>query len=168
MTLFRFLLLAVLLRLYPVLLAEMREGRVVSDEADGARCELPLITRGAENPVPQARRMEKTMEAFCQRVYVNMARRRNSQQRYEEAERAARQAVELRKLDLRARFELGVSLAGQRRNSEEAMENLRLAAAEIPEAHLELSRLFLEQGDFEPAMRELQAFRKTGKLGRRP
>jgi tetratricopeptide (TPR) repeat protein len=184
MMLLRFLLLGVLLRLYPVLLAEMREQRMGSDGlSEEARREIARIAREPENVDTyarlgaiylQAKQPEKAIEAFrtmasidpsCQRAFVSLARVRNSQQRFAEAEQAARHAVDLRKLDLRARFELGVSLAGQRRNLEEATENLRMAAAEIPEAHLELSRLFLERGNFELAMRELQAFRKTGRLG---
>ncbi|MCC6362835.1 MAG: hypothetical protein IT165_04885 [Bryobacterales bacterium] len=161
MVLFRFLLLAVLLRLYP-LLAEMRERRLGSDGLYGAaRCEFLHARPGAALETFQA---TASIDPSCQGAYVDMARARNSQQRYGEAEQAARRAVELRKLDLRARFELGVALAGQRRNLREAMDNLRMAAAEIPEAHLELSRLFLEEGNFELAMRELQAFRKTGRL----
>ncbi|MCZ2148193.1 MAG: hypothetical protein LC126_10485 [Bryobacterales bacterium] len=163
MTLFRFFLLAVLLRLYPALLAEMREGAVGSTGwSEETRC-------GTAHP--PAKDPGRSYDAFpaagpvdplCQRAYVNMAKARNFQRRFAEAERAARQAVELRKLDPQARFELGVALAGQRRNLEEAADNLRMVAAEIPEAHLELSRLFLEEGNFELAMRELQAFRKFG------
>ncbi|MCC6342222.1 MAG: hypothetical protein IT166_08490 [Bryobacterales bacterium] len=144
MPILRFFLLAVLLRLYPVLLAESQAG--LADKATVFQTIGPIV------------------DPSRQRAYVNTAKIRNSQQRFAEAEQAARQAVELRKLDARARFELGVALAGQRRNLEEAKDNLRMAAAEIPEAHLELSRLLLEEGDFELAMRELQAFRKLGGL----
>jgi tetratricopeptide (TPR) repeat protein len=115
----------------------------------------------------------KALEAFsamieidpdCFRAYVNMAFLLNQQQRYAEAERVARRAVDLRKLDSKARYLLGMALASQRKNLQEAEENLGAAATEVAEARLELSRLLMEKGELDRAMKELQIFTQQSKL----
>lgn len=40
-----------------------------------------------------------------------------------------------------------------------------MAADEFPEARLELSRIFVEKGEFDRAMQELQRFTQERKLG---
>lgn len=116
---------------------------------------------------------EKAIEAFstmieiepdCFRAHVNLAYTLNAQQRYKEAERIARRGVELKKMDLKVRYMLGMALAAQRKNLDEAADNLSMAADEFPEARLELSRMLVEKGDFDRAMHELQRFTQERKL----
>lgn len=116
---------------------------------------------------------EKAIEAFstmieidpdCFRAHVNLAYTLNAQQRYKEAERIARRGVELKKMDLKVRYMLGMSLAAQRKNLDEAADNLAMAAEEFPEARLELSRMLVEKGEFDRAMQELQRFTQQRKL----
>lgn len=127
------------------------------------------------------REPEKALEAFssmieidprCFRAYVNVAFILNSQQRFQDAERAARNAIDLKKMDLKARYLLGVALASQKKNLDEAAENLSIAAEEFSEARLELSRMYIEKGDFDRAMKELQLFTQqsnlAGKAGMTP
>ncbi len=85
-------------------------------------------------------------------------------QLYGEAERAARKAIELRRTSHRARYLLGVSLSMQNRNVEEALENLTMAAEKLAEAHLELSRIYVQQADFPRAIKELDQFRRKTRL----
>lgn len=83
------------------------------------------------------REPEKALDAFssmieidprCFRAYVNVAFILNSQQRFQDAERAARNAIDLlKKMDLKARYLLGVALASQKKNLDEAAENLSIA-----------------------------------------
>lgn len=82
---------------------------------------------------------------------------------FSEAERAARKALEFNPHDLRARYVLGVALLVQRKQIEEAIGQLRQASAVFAEAHLELSRFYLERGRFREAMHELNCF--TAKSG---
>lgn len=119
-----------------------------------------------------AKEPERAIEAFSAMIatdpenfrgYINLAFVLVSQQRYEEAERAARRAVDLRKLDMRARYLLGLSLSSQRKNLQEAEDNLAAATAEVAEARLELSRLLIEKGDFTQAMKELEQFTQQNK-----
>lgn len=100
------------------------------------------------------------------RGYLNLSFVMHSQNRFADAERMARKALEFSRSDVRARYLLGVSLAAQHKRSEEALENLRTAAPEFPDALLEISRLLIEKGDFENAMQSLQAFTQAGKLAK--
>ncbi len=117
---------------------------------------------------------DKAIEAFSTmiaidprsyRAHVNLAFALNAQQRYREAEQVARRGVALRKMDLKMRYLLGMALASQRKNLDEAADNLSMAAEEYPEARLELSRMLVEKGDFERAMRELQRFTEDRRFG---
>ncbi len=99
------------------------------------------------------------------RAHVNLALALNAQQRYQEAEKVARSGLALRKMDLKMRYLLGMALASQRKNLDEAADNLSMAAEEYPEARLELSRMLVETGDFERAMRELQRFTEDRRFG---
>ncbi|MBL8175091.1 MAG: tetratricopeptide repeat protein [Bryobacterales bacterium] len=116
---------------------------------------------------------ERAIEAFstmieiepdCFRAHVNLAYTLNAQQRYKEAERIARRGVELKKMDLKIRYMLGMALSAQRKNLDEAADNLSMAAEEFPEARLELSRMLVEKGEFDRAMQELQRFTQERKL----
>lgn len=119
------------------------------------------------------RETDNALEAFssmieidprCFRAYVNVAFLLNSQQRFHEAERAARNAVDLNKLDRKARYLLGVALASQKKNPDEAADNLTFAADEFPDARLELARMHMERGDLENAMKQLHLFTEQSNL----
>lgn len=83
---------------------------------------------------------------------------------YAGAERAAREAIDLRRTSRRARYLLGLSLSMRYRNLDEAAENLIVASEEFPEAHLELSRIYIQKADFQRAMQELDQFTRKTKL----
>jgi tetratricopeptide (TPR) repeat protein len=83
---------------------------------------------------------------------------------YPAAELAARKALDKRKLSRKARYLLGLSLAAQRRLTAEAMENLREAATDYPDAHLEISRMLMDQGKMDEAMSELKKYLDSGQL----
>lgn len=144
----------------------LRNGIALDPSNTDAYNDLGVIYANSNQPL-------KALEAFsamveidpqCFRGYINLAYLLQAQQRYPDAERAARRAVDLRKMDLKARYLLGISLAAQKKNMEEAMENLAASAEEFPDAHLEMSRILIEQGQFDRAMRELQTFTRTGRL----
>ncbi len=145
----------------------LRNGIAIDPGNTDAYNDLGVIYYNINQP-------EKAIEAFstmieidpdCFRAYVNLAFTLNAQQRYKESERVARRGLDLKKLDLKIRYLLGVSLASQRKNLEEAADNLTMAADEFPEARLELSRMFVEKGEFDRAMQELQRFTQERKLG---
>ncbi|MBI3684253.1 MAG: tetratricopeptide repeat protein [Acidobacteria bacterium] len=79
-------------------------------------------------------------------------------QRYQDAERAARRALDGDRDNLRARYVLGLALLSQNKYMTEAIDNLTRAAESYPEAHLELGRIYVERGDFPAAMKQLELF----------
>lgn len=83
---------------------------------------------------------------------------------YPAAEEASRKAVEKQRLNRKARYLLGLSLAAQRKLASEALENLRLAAGDYPDAYLEISRIYMDQGQMGQAMEELKKYLDSGQL----
>lgn len=103
----------------------------------------------------------------CVRAHTNLAYVMNTEGRFSEAEDVARKAIEMRRMDLKARFVLGFSLASQKKNFEEAMLNLEMASEEFPEARLEMTRFLVERGEFERAIKELDTFKEQAKLAKK-
>lgn len=96
--------------------------------------------------------------------YLREAEEQMIGKNYHAAEVSARQAIEKQKLNRKARYLLGMSLAAQHRNPNEAADNLRDAAVEYPEARLELSRVLMDQGKIEEAMSELKKYLNANQL----
>lgn len=112
-------------------------------------------------------RLSRSLPEFADRPaaqYLAEAWSHYQAYRYQEAEQAVRHVLTRDPGNARARYILGVSLSMQRKNLDEAVENLTQAAAVNPEAHLELSRIFIEKGDFARAFQELDAFTRNTKL----
>ena len=78
--------------------------------------------------------------------------------RYPEAEAAARRAVQLEPGSPPAQFTLGQSLIHQDKRLPEALEHLRRAAADFPDARLLIARLLVLQGAIPEATTELRAY----------
>ncbi len=78
--------------------------------------------------------------------------------RYSEAEAAARRAVRLEPHSTPARFTLGQSLVYQDKRLPEALEHLRHAIVDYPDARLLVARLLLLQGAIPEATTELRAY----------
>ncbi|MCS7025649.1 MAG: tetratricopeptide repeat protein [Bryobacteraceae bacterium] len=96
--------------------------------------------------------------------WIGEAGRYYRQGHFEAAESASRKAIELQRLNRTARYLLGLSLTAQGKFTEEALENLRQASADHPDAHLEISRIYLETGRLAEAMTELEKYLKRGQL----
>ncbi|MBL8231690.1 MAG: hypothetical protein JNL98_24545 [Bryobacterales bacterium] len=83
---------------------------------------------------------------------------------YAAAEVTSRKAVDKQRLNRKARYLLGLSLAAQRKLASEALENLRLAAEDYPDAYLEISRIYMDQGQMDQALDELKKYLDSGQL----
>lgn len=83
-------------------------------------------------------------------------------QRFEEAEREARQAVTLDATSNRARYVLGMALAAQNRDPQEAAINLDAAAREIPKARLTAAHVLARDGQRAAAAAELRKYLDSG------
>lgn len=86
-------------------------------------------------------------------------------QKYSDAEKFAREAVKLNGTSNKARFALGIALAGQNRAAadSEAVENLQAAAREFPKARLILAQIMIEQGNRSKAASQLREYLHSGK-----
>jgi Flp pilus assembly protein TadD len=79
-----------------------------------------------------------------------------------DAESSARKALEIVPNDRRANLLLGWSLTAQFHYSKEALETLRLAAREYPEAHLAAADNLIHGGSLDGARTEVEAYLATG------
>jgi Flp pilus assembly protein TadD len=80
------------------------------------------------------------------------------EQRYVDAEAAARRAVDLDPHDPTARYMLGAILATEDRNPAEAMEMLRQTKNQFPDSRLLLAQILERRGDVEEAKKELRDY----------
>jgi len=92
--------------------------------------------------------------------------------RWQDAERAARHALDLDNHYGRAHYLLGSLLARGIRpealeKAPEAARHLRLGAEEVPPAHIEIARIYMAEGDRLGAAEELRLYLKTSDAGYR-
>jgi Tfp pilus assembly protein PilF len=85
----------------------------------------------------------------------------------EEAEKAARRAVETDGASRKYRWVLGLILAHER-NDTEALENLKAAREDYPEARLTIAAILLRQGERARAAAELRAYLQRNAARLRP
>jgi tetratricopeptide (TPR) repeat protein len=85
-----------------------------------------------------------------------------------DAESSARKALQLAPHDRRANLLLGWSLTAQFHFSKEALETLRLAAPEYPEAHLAAADVLMHEGSLDGARKEVDAYIASGNTDQKP
>jgi len=93
--------------------------------------------------------------------YNNLSSVFFSLQRFPEAEQAARYALELNPQRSALRYDLGVALAAQQHYTPEAVEALRQASIEIPQARLVLALVLSRRGSVDQAVAELREYLKA-------
>lgn len=89
----------------------------------------------------------------------NLSVARHALGQYEKAEEAARKAVALDPLNVKGRYLLGTILVSESKLTDEALDNLRTAAGDFPDARLPLAILYLQRGRIAEAQRELSRWR---------
>jgi tetratricopeptide (TPR) repeat protein len=87
--------------------------------------------------------------------------------RVQDAERAARRAIEVDNSYSRAHYLLGSILSrgvgpGALQRAPEAAQQLRLGAGDIPQAHLTIAKMYLAEGDRSSAAEEVRLYLKCG------
>jgi tetratricopeptide (TPR) repeat protein len=85
-----------------------------------------------------------------------------SMNRLQQAEWTARESLQLDPASARAQLLLGWTLAREYRYTAEALDNLRRAAAQYPEAHLGAADILAHQGLPADARREVEAYLASG------
>ena len=98
-------------------------------------------------------------------AWRNLAVAYHSLNQFEKGERAARVAVSLDPLSAKGRYLLGVNMVSQKKMTQEALDNLQAAVREIQDARLPIAIIYLHQGKFAEAQRELAEFAKTRQPG---
>ena len=78
--------------------------------------------------------------------------------RFEEAEKAARRAVQLNGSSPRTRYALGLVLANERKFTPEAIDNLLRASSEAPTARLVVAQIFVDKGRIPDAREQLRLY----------
>jgi tetratricopeptide (TPR) repeat protein len=101
-------------------------------------------------------------------VYTNYGATLASLGRFEEAEAAVREALRLEPKFTRADYLLGHMLSRQPGREEEALGHLRLAASEVPNAHIVIAQVLLARGDRAGVAAELREYLQTGETTHRP
>jgi len=95
-------------------------------------------------------------------AYANLAVAFMMQNRFEGAERAARQSVSADRGDARAALILGASLVLQKKFTTEAEQNLRKAVPDFPQASLMLVPVLAEKGEIQAARDHLDRYLADG------
>jgi len=93
---------------------------------------------------------------------VNLSYAYLSQNRLQQAEWTAREALELDPANAQAQLILGWTLAREYRYTAEALDYLRRAASANPVAHLGAADVLAHQGSLTEARAELQAYLASG------
>jgi len=78
--------------------------------------------------------------------------------RFDEAEKAARRAVQLNGTSPRTRYALGLVLANERKFTPEAIDNLLRASVEAPTARLVVAQIFMDKGRIPDAREQLRLY----------
>jgi tetratricopeptide (TPR) repeat protein len=82
--------------------------------------------------------------------------------RYQDAEPFARSALDTNRSHRHAHLLLGWSLVAQHEYSGEALESLRIAEREFPEAHLAAADVLVHQGSLDAARAQVEAYLASG------
>ena len=82
--------------------------------------------------------------------------------RFAEAEQSSRRAVEIDRSNGGSNYLVGLSLAAQEKNDDEAIQYLQRAAQQIPEARLTIVRIWARQGQLTQARTELEDYLRSG------
>jgi tetratricopeptide (TPR) repeat protein len=105
-------------------------------------------------------------------LYSNLCWAYSALGRWQDAERAARHALDLDARCGRAHYLLGSILARGIRpqaleKAPEAARHLRLGAEDVPRAHIEIAGIYMAEGDRPSAAEELRLYLKTDDEGYR-
>jgi Tfp pilus assembly protein PilF len=98
------------------------------------------------------------LDAGARSPLVNIAATLMGMDRFEEAETAARKAIRLGGVNATARYMLGLALLQQKKNTPEALDNLKRASDTVPRARLAIAEFLEKSGDVERARTELRAY----------
>lgn len=100
-------------------------------------------------------------------IYTNYAAALATVQRAADGEKAVREALRLDRTFSKAHYLLGHMLAMQSGREQEALEQLRAGAANVPFGHVVAAQVLLRKGDRPAAASELREYLKSGDAAHR-
>ncbi len=115
-------------------------------------------------PQEAAYQFEKAiqLDSSSAKAHSNLSIAYLALRRFEEAEREAREAVKLDSTSNISRYALGMALAAQNRQPQEAVQNLDAAARELPKARLTAAQVLAREGQRAEAAAELRKYLDSG------
>jgi tetratricopeptide (TPR) repeat protein len=150
-----------------------RALQLYPDYAD-ARCNLGVeyVRLGRHQEALEQFEKAATSSAPSAKVLANLAYSLCLVGRLQDAEQSARRAVEIDNTYGRAHYLLGSILArsvapGSLNKAPEAARQLRLGAADVPHAFLDIAQIYLAEGDRLSAAEEVRLYIKCGDKGYR-
>jgi Tfp pilus assembly protein PilF len=148
---------------------QLERALQVYPEYSDARCNLGVEYVKLGRPEEALEQFEKAAVSAptSGKVFANLAYSLCLLGRMRDAEQAARHAVEVDKSYGRGHYMLGNILAksvvpGSLEKAPEAARELRLAAADVPHAFLDIAQIYLLEGDRLSAAEELRLYLKCG------
>jgi tetratricopeptide (TPR) repeat protein len=87
--------------------------------------------------------------------------------RFADAETSARQALQVNPASLPSHYFLGVSLAEQDKDEDEAVQHLNRCSEKFPDARIKAAEILARRKDFSAATEELQDYLKSGSTEKR-
>lgn len=130
-----------------------------------AHNDLGILYLQANQPEEALREFERAalLQPGWGTAHVNSSYAALALGRAREAESAAQRAIEIARNNHRAHLLLGWSLVAQYRYSNVALESLRIAEREFPEAHLAIADVLMHQGSLTAAREEVEKYLATEK-----
>jgi tetratricopeptide (TPR) repeat protein len=153
---------------------QLERALQVYPEYSDARCNLGVeyVRLGRHQEALEQFEKAAASGPASAKVYANLAYSLCLLGRLADAEQAARRAVEIDSSYSRAHYMLGSILAksvipGSLAKAPEAAHQLRLGAADIPHAFLDIAQIYLAEGDPLSAAEEVRLYLKCGEKGYR-
>jgi tetratricopeptide (TPR) repeat protein len=125
-----------------------------------ARNDLAVLYIWMNNPFPAIEQLNEAikLDPHSSLLFGNLAAGYLATGKFDDAERAARVAVDLDRTGSRAQFILCNTLYYQQKFTEEALRCAERTRDEYPMAHLFAARVFIDRNDFERARGEIRAY----------
>jgi tetratricopeptide (TPR) repeat protein len=145
-------------------ISHYNQAILIDPEFVAARNNLAVEYFYASNTERGIEQLEQAVkiDPHNQKLFSNLALGNIMIRRFDDAERAARMALNLDRTDARARMLLGVALVDQHKFTEEALRCFERTFDFDPTAHLLAGSVLFAQGDLERAKSEIRTYLASG------
>ena len=133
-----------------------------------ARNDLAALHLLMEDPYPAIEQLNEAIkfDPHFPLLFMNLAIGYIESGKFDDSERAAREAASLDRTGTLPRYLLAVSLHYQKKFTDEALQCAMQTSDKYPAAHLFAARIFIERNNFEPARVEIRAYLSSNRQAR--